>query len=277
MPEAEPEIIEMPAEDAAAGVLQQPQPQMPPANESGFPMLPMFGQEASELFNQACATGTSLFTMGTALREGVMMSGVGVIGEASSAQVGTQVATPMGVLKAEVVSAGVLQTALEGFAPLPFLNFNTQLAFVPAGLAGGVLQSVMLTPVGMVMACANTGGQLSAEFLTGAAIPNFANSMAPEEAKGGAPTDKDAPTSSSQLLLGAHVWGLPGLLGGVKTAIEWQHAHVTADEELLGASSVTLGARAYIHTSQPWRRKPRDAPAHSVLARVRARACTTRC
>ena len=38
----------------------------------------------------------------------------------------------------------ILQTALEGLAPLPFLNFNTQLAFVPAGLAGGVLQSVLL-------------------------------------------------------------------------------------------------------------------------------------
>jgi len=192
-------------------------PGMPPANESGSPMLPMFGAEISELFVQALNTNASVVTLSSALRDGVNMTAQGIFGETSNAMVGTQIFTSRGVLRADMVSQGVLQAALEGFAPLPFLNFSTQLAFVPAGLAGGMLQSMLMTPVGMLMGNVNTGGQLSCEFLTGA-----------------------QPSPTSQLMLGTHVWGLPGLLGGYKAALEWQHAKLDAEENLIGSSAITL-------------------------------------
>ena len=109
----------------------------------------------------------------------------------------------------------MVNVSLEGFQPLPFLNCNLQLAFVPAGLAGGVLQTMMLTPVGMVMSCLNTGGQMSCELITGA-----------------------QPSPTSQVMLGCHFWGMPGLLGGVKTAIELQHMVVDSQENLTASSSV---------------------------------------
>jgi len=194
---------------------------MPAADEPGFPQLSMFGGECNELFNSLSAA-QSVFTLNTALRDGVMTSGMAMLSETSSqAQVGTQLVTSRGTLKAELVSQGMLQTSVEGFQPLPFLNVNLQLAFVPQGLAGGVLQTMLLTPVGMMMGYMNTGGQMSGEFITGF-----------------------QPSPTSQVLLGCHVWGLPGLTGGAKTALEAQHMILDKDDDLVASSAVTLACTA---------------------------------
>ena len=219
-PPAEPEA------EAAAG----PPPGMPPADESGFPMLPMFGGEISELYNSLSAA-QSVVSLSTSVRDGVMTSGMAMLGESGSqAQVGTQLMTSRGTLKADLISAGMLQTTIEGFPPLSFLNLNLQLAFVPQGLAGGVLQSMLLTPVGMVMSSINTGGQMSCEFITGG-----------------------APSETSQVMLGAHWWGLPGLLGGCKAAMEFQHMVLDKDENPVASSAVCRAlsralSRAYSRT-----------------------------
>lgn len=196
---------------------------MPPQDESGFPALPMFGAECGELYN-SCQV-QRLVMLSTTLPGGLAASGMGALGpEQSQLQVGTQYMTRAGVLKAEFMSAGMLQTAFEGFSPLPFLQLNTQLAFCGQGLAMGVLQGLVLTPVGMIMGCANVMGQLSAEMIT--AIQ---------------------PTPSDQLLLGAHAWGTPGSMGGVKGALEWQHQVLEGegdDAKLVAMSAITLAVTA---------------------------------
>ena len=59
--------------------------------------------------------------------------------------------------------------------------------------AGGALSTMtMLGPV-MMMNSINPMGQMSAEFITGA-----------------------APTPTSQVMLAGHVWGMPGMLGGIE-------------------------------------------------------------
>ena len=115
----------------------------------------------------------------------------------------------------------MLQTTLEGLQPLPFLNMNLQLAFVPSGLAGGVLQSMILTPVGMVMTALNTGGQMSVDVISGA-----------------------QPTPTSQVMLGFHWWGLPGLLGGCKAALEVQHMVMDEQENPVASSAITMACTA---------------------------------
>ena len=163
MPPTEVEVAAAEEPAAAAG----PPPGMPPANEAGFPMLPMFGSEAGELFNALSTQATTLMINSSPV-EGVMSTGMTMLGaDHSMAQVGTQLLTSYGALKAELVSNGMLQTSLEGFSPLSILQLNTQLAFMPAGFAGGVLQALAFTPVGMLMGSVNTGGQLSTEFFTG--------------------------------------------------------------------------------------------------------------
>lgn len=184
-------------------------------NEPGFPALPMFGGEAGELIN-AFQTH-AMFTINSSPREGVMTNAMAMLGaDASQASVGTQMLTSRGAVKAELVSHGMLQTSFEGFSPLPFMQLNTQLAFMPQGFAGGVLQSLVLTPVGMLMGCLNTGGQMSAEALTAF-----------------------QPTPDSQLMLGFHLWGVPGLRGGVKGAVEWQHQEMDGDTPT-SSSAITL-------------------------------------
>lgn len=190
---------------------------MPPADEPGFPCLPMFGGEINELFLQALATGTSMLTVSTQLRDGVMSSGVAMLGDSSAqAQIATQVATSRGTLKAELVSQGLLQATIENFQLLPFMNSTLQLCFVGPMLAGGTLQNMLLTPVGMLQTLVNTGGQMSAEFLTGF-----------------------SPSDNSQVMIGAHAWGLPGLLCGYKAAMEWQNVQLDG-EDLVASSAVTL-------------------------------------
>ena len=63
-------------------------------------------------------------------------------------------------------------------------------------LGCGELKSVLGTPLGLLMGMANIYGQMGAEFFTGLAPP--------------------ALPDGHQLMVGAHVWGLHGLYGGVK-------------------------------------------------------------
>jgi len=73
------------------------------------------------------------------------------------------------------------------------------------------------TPIGMVVGSANAMGQLSVEALTGF-----------------------QPAENHSLMLGAHAWGLPGLLGGVKTALEWRHDAVDDEQRPVSGSSIVL-------------------------------------
>ena len=94
---------------------------------------------------------------------------------------------------------------------------------MPQGLAGGALQAVLMTPVGVLLGSANLFGQMCAELITGA-----------------------QPSESTQLMLGAHVWGQPGVYGGAKLAAELQHAVMDGDE-VVGTSAITLAAtRPYV-------------------------------
>jgi len=110
-----------------------------------------------------------------------------------------------------------VQTSLENLSPLPFTSVNLQLAFMKQGLAMGAIQSVLMTPVGLLMGCANLAGQMSGELFTGF-----------------------APAEGHQVLLGAHVWGLPGCYGGCKSIVEWQRAVTTADGDVEKLGSITL-------------------------------------
>ena len=214
-----------------------PPPGMPPADESGFPMLPMFGGDISELYNSLSAA-QSVLSLSTSVRDGVMTSGMAMLGEnGSQAQVGTHLMTSRGTLKADLISAGMLQTTIEGFQPLSFLNLNLQLAFVPQGLAGGVLQSMLLTPVGMVMSCINTGGQMSCEFITGG-----------------------APSETSQVMLGAHWWGLPGVLGGCKAAVEFQHMVLDKEDNPVASSAVRTALDTCSSANAPCVGRHRGSP-----------------
>lgn len=191
-------------------------PGMPPANEPGAAMLPMFERDLGEWL-QGFSTQT-LITAATSPRDGVTTSALGVFGsEQSHMQLGTQVETErFGVFKADLMPQGMLQTTMEGFSPLPFLGLNTQLAFVSQGFAGGVLQTMLMTPIAMISATANTASQLSAEAFTAF-----------------------QPGPSSQVMLGAHAWGLPGIFCGHKVALEWQHREMDG-EKLVAMSTVAL-------------------------------------
>jgi len=194
-------------------MLPEPSPEEgptgPPLDEPGFPMLPMFKGELGEWINTT--SPAKLAMLGLSLREGLNLSSMGMLqdGGGGMAQAGLTYQTRFGALKAEMISQGVLQTTLEGFTPLPCMQVTTQLAFMPQGFAGGAMNTVIMSPVGAVMLSANLGGQLSAEFVTGA--QPFGE--------------------MSQLMVGAHVWGLPGAYGGTKMAVEYMQAVPGADDE----------------------------------------------
>jgi len=191
----------------AGGAAAEEQMMGPPLDEPGFPSLPMFKGELNEWINATTPQRLAMVSLG--LREGLGLSGMGMLADDGNGmlQSGLTYGTRFGALKAEVVSQGVLQTTLEGFMPLPFLQLTTQLAFMPQGLAGGAMQSVLMSPIGAIIGSANLGGQLSAELL----LPLQ-------------PFGED-----SQLLLGANAWGLPGAWGGSKFAVEYTQAEPTAD------------------------------------------------
>lgn len=157
---------------AAAGMLTEASPATEPMgnplDEPGFPALPMFRAELGEWVN--ATTPARMANLAVSLREGFGASGMGMLhAEGGMATSGLTYATRLGALKAEVVSQGVLQTTLEGFMPLPFMQVTTQLLFMPQGLAGGAMQTVLMCPVGALMLSANLAGQLSADVTARAA------------------------------------------------------------------------------------------------------------
>eukprot|EP00324_Dicrateria_rotunda_P000233 CAMPEP_0206167436 /NCGR_PEP_ID=MMETSP1474-20131121/28225_1 /ASSEMBLY_ACC=CAM_ASM_001110 /TAXON_ID=97495 /ORGANISM="Imantonia sp., Strain RCC918" /LENGTH=379 /DNA_ID=CAMNT_0053572083 /DNA_START=39 /DNA_END=1176 /DNA_ORIENTATION=+ len=172
----------------------------------------------SELFKSLAPQ--KLVQLSLAARDNLSLHGVGMFGQQSQAQLGINAMTPAGVLSAELISQGVVQLGLDGMCPLPFLQLSGQLAFMPQGLAGGMMQSVLMTPLGPVVTTAGLNGMLSAEWIVGAGV-----------------------SESAQLMLGAHAWGMPGLLGGVKAAAELQHYHVK-DEKLVSSSTLNLTVTA---------------------------------
>jgi len=189
-------------------------PMGPPLDEPGFPALPMFAGDYNEIINAVAPQRLAMLS--SSLMEGVGLNGVAVFGGQPQGQLGVSYQTRLGVLKAEMLSLGVLQTTLEGFQPLPFTQFTAQVAFCPGG-AMGVGQAVIMTPVGILMGSGNLGGQLSGELLTGF-----------------------SPGEGSQVLIGGHVWGLPGTYGGCKAAIEWQQAILKQDGEPISSGTITL-------------------------------------
>ena len=97
-----------------------------------------------------------MFSMSCAVRDGLSATAMGMQQQGQSAgQLGLQYASPLGMLKAELISAGMVNVSLDGFQPLPFAQLNTQLAFVGGMLAGGQLHGVLMTPVGVLMGAAN--------------------------------------------------------------------------------------------------------------------------
>lgn len=206
-----------PAEEPAP-----PQPMMPPRDEPGFPSLPFFAAGANELFQTL--TPTRMLTMSCSVRDSMATTVMAMQNQGQTAgQLGLQYASPLGMLKLEGASQGLVNVTLEGFQPLPILSLNTTLGFVGGMLGCGELRSVLMTPVGMLMGMANIYGQMGAEFFT---------ALQPKE--------------GHQLLVGAHVWGLPGLYGGVKCAAEWTREVVVA-EELQSQCSITAAVtRPYL-------------------------------
>lgn len=229
------------------------QPTGPPCDAPGFPALPMFGGEIGELAN--ATTPQRMVMVNSTIREGLTAGGMAMTADGQSqAQVSTSYATRGGVLKAELASAGMVQLALEGCAPLPFLQLNSMVALMPQGLAGGMAQGMLLTPVGMVTGSANLYGQLSAELLTGL-----------------------QPSPTSQLMLGAHAWGTPGKLCGVKGALELQSMVLDEREQVTASSALTFeytvprvdaGGGAVVVEPPAWSVSAfhRTSPTHSVAA-----------
>jgi len=152
------------------------------------------------------------------LSERMGVSSVGMLGrEQSQGQLGLSYQTRLGVLKAELLTNGIVQTTLEGLQPLPFMQITTQAAFVKQGLAMGGLQTVCMTPVGFLMGSVNLMGQMSCEFVSG------------------------APAGDGQVMFGAHVWGFPGIYGGTKAALEWTRPVLDEQGEFTGRlSAITL-------------------------------------
>ena len=216
---------------------------MPPANEPGLPATMPFGGEIGELFG-GCSAAQSVFSLSTALRDGVMTSGMAMLGESGSqAQVGTQLVTSRGVVKADLISQGMLQLGFMGFQPLPLINCTSQLLFSPSGFLGGQLQSMLFLPIGMMVGSINTSTQWSLEMVTGA-----------------------QPSESLGIMLGCHLWGdrmtaggmrpaaarsNPGAIFGYKACLEITK-HVIEDEESVASTAVcerssTAAAHAHAH------------------------------
>ena len=194
---------------------EQMPPQGPPRDEPGIPALQMFAADAAEL--QRNTTPNNLVTIQSNLLDRFGFSAFGVTSnDGAQGQAGLSYNTRFGVLKAEMISMGVVQTSLEGLQLLPFTNISTQLAFMNRQLCMGGLQAALVTGIGVGVASVNLAGQMSAELVTG---------MMPSE--------------ENRLILGTHIWGLPGQYGGMMAAFEWQKA-VMDGEDLKELSTRTM-------------------------------------
>jgi len=214
--------VDTPVDVIAPADEAPPQSMMPPREESGFPSLPWAAAGANELFHTV--TPTRMFTMSCSVRDSLSTTVMGMQNQGQTAgQLGLQYASPLGMLKVEGASQGMVNVSLEGFQPLPIMQLNTVLGFVGGMLACGELKSVLMTPFGLLMGSANVFGQMSAEFFTGL-----------------------QPADGHQLMVGTHVWGLPGVFGGVKVAAEWTREVVVA-EELQSQCAITAAVtRPYL-------------------------------
>mmetsp|Transcript_71074 Transcript_71074/g.118125 ORF Transcript_71074/g.118125 Transcript_71074/m.118125 type:complete len:356 (+) Transcript_71074:101-1168(+) len=197
-------------------------PMGPPLDEPGFPTLPMFAQEIAEL--SGAVVPQQLMMINYSPRERIGLSGMTLLG--SHFQGGLGYNTPLGTLKADMVAAGPhqqLQTTLDGLTPLPFVpaQFTTQINFVKHNgalqLAMGTLQTVVFSPIGFMFGYVNLAGQTSAELVTGFPL-----------------------AAGHQVLMGAHVWGVGGVYGGTKAALEWQQNVEVDGGEPMRLSTVTL-------------------------------------
>ena len=192
-------------------------PQGPPRDEPGFPALGMLGGQVNELLN--AVTPQQMLMFGVGIKEGVSVNGMGMLAaEQSQAVLTGNYQTRHGALGATLVQPcgqpTMLQTTLEGFQPLPFMQLNSQLMFVNGVGLGMGMVNVILPPF---ILSANLMGQMSAELVLGGQV-----------------SERDT------VILGAHAWGLPGAYGGVKCGGEWTRAELDADGELLSQSTVTL-------------------------------------
>ena len=205
------------AAPAAAPEEPPPMPQGPPRDEPGFPALGMLGGQVNELLN--AVTPQQMLMFGVGIKEGVSVNGMGMLAaEQSQAVLTGNYQTRHGALGATLVQPcgqpTMLQTTLEGFQPLPFMQLNSQLMFVNGVGLGMGMVNVILPPF---ILSANLMGQMSAELVLGGQV-----------------SERDT------VILGAHAWGLPGAYGGVKCGGEWTRAELDADGELLSQSTVTL-------------------------------------
>lgn len=182
-----------------------PQPMMPPREEPAFPSLPWAAGGIAELFDGV--TPKTLFQTQVSVRDGMAAQGVGMMQQGSAfGQAGLQYASPLGMLKADLISQGVVNLSLEGFQPLPIMLLNTKLSFMSGMLVGGEMASVLFTPLGVMSGFANLYGQMSGELVL------------PIQQEGG------------MVMMGVHTWGMPGIFGGYKAAIEWSREVVVNDE-----------------------------------------------
>ena len=124
-------------------------PQGPPRDEPGFPALGMLGGQVNELLN--AVTPQQMLMFGVGIKEGVSVNGMGMLAaEQSQAVLTGNYQTRHGALGATLVQPcgqpTMLQTTLEGFQPLPFMQLNSQLMFVNGVGLGMGMVNVILPP-----------------------------------------------------------------------------------------------------------------------------------
>ena len=72
-----------------------------------------------------------MFTMSCSVRDSLATTAMAMQNQGQTAgQLGLQYASPLGMLKLEGASQGLVNVSLEGFQPLPFMSINTTLGFV---------------------------------------------------------------------------------------------------------------------------------------------------
>ena len=72
-----------------------------------------------------------MFTMSCSVRDSLATTVMAMQNQGQTAgQLGLQYASPLGMLKLEGASQGLVNVSLEGFQPLPFMSINTTLGFV---------------------------------------------------------------------------------------------------------------------------------------------------
>ena len=136
-------------------------PQGPPRDELSLGLGMLGGP--GPLLN--AVTPQQMLMFGVGIKEGVSVNGMGMLAaEQSQAVLTGNYQTRHGALGATLVQPcgqpTMLQTTLEGFQPLPFMQLNSQLMFVNGVGLGMGMVNVILPPF---ILSANLMGQMSAE------------------------------------------------------------------------------------------------------------------